>query len=504
MHPVHTRGIGDGNTRALAGASPGCQDSPRAAPPWVKRMRASAIAAVVVAAVAMSLGQTPAPAPQSTTVTTARGSAARPNIVFILIDDIRSDDLSCTGSPVVRTPNIDRIATEGIVLRNAFVATPLCIPSRASFLTGQYPHTNGIKAADPANDARSQRLTTFPMLLQQAGYETALIGKWHVGNAAVPRPGFDRWVSFRGQGQYLDPELNIDGKQEVVRGYVTDILTDLAVDFIRRPHDKPFLLYLSHKAIHAPNLPPERYKHLFRDVPVAHSPGFDDDLAGKPVLRRGVVLDPNDPDTATTEENVRDRWRCLLAVDDSVRRVWAALEATGQLNRTLIVFTSDNGYFYSEHGLGGKHGPYEEAIRIPMFMRLPDAIQAGRTADALALNIDIAPTLLECAGVSPPRTMSGRSLWPLVTNAPYTPRTAFLAEFFVGAGADVTARFPDWQAVRGLRWKYVRYDQYPGMAELYDLQSDPFELKNLIHDPVAARPVAEMKAELSRLLEETK
>ncbi|MEK6262734.1 MAG: sulfatase [Planctomycetota bacterium] len=427
-------------------------------------------------------------------------SPPRPNIVFILIDDLRWDALGCTGHPFIKTPNIDRIATEGATFRNAFVTTPLCLPSRASFLTGQYPHTHGVTGTAD-HRARSYELPTFPRLLQPAGYETAFMGKWHIGDIDGPRPGFDRWVSFKSQGEYVDPTINADDKASKVSGYLTDILTEHAVEFIQRPRDKPFLLCLAHKAVHAPFIPAERHKHLFADVPIVRAPSAKDTWEGKPVLRRpGIKLSPKDPDVHSSDEMIRHQLRCLMAVDESVQRLFDTLERTQQLDQTLIVFTSDNGYFWGEHDLGGKHGPYEEALRIPLLMRYPKLIKPGTTLDQFALSIDLAPTLLELANVPAPDTMQGRSLLPLLKGNTAGARTSFLAEFFLGNG---TNRFPSWQAVRTERWKYIRYTDLPEMDELYDLQADPMEMKNRIADPRSATTLVDLKAELERLLKET-
>jgi N-acetylglucosamine-6-sulfatase len=417
----------------------------------------------------------------------------RPNIIFILMDDLRWDALGCTGHPIVKTPGIDRIAREGATFRNAFVTTPLCFPSRASFLTGQHAHRHGIKLGN--DRARlSHHMVTFPLLLQRGGYHTAFVGKWHLGNDEKPAPGVDRWVSFEEQGEYVDPELNVDGRFEKTRGYLTDLLTGHAVEFVKQPRTQPFMLYLSHKAVHAPFIPAERHKHLFTDTPVVRPASERDDWSGKPVLRRpGVTLNPKDSDVTTTDGNIRDQWRCLMAVDEGVTRIFEALEATQQLDRTLIVFSSDNGYFWGEHGLGGKHGPYEEAIRVPLLMRYPELIKPGLVTNALALNIDIAPTFLQVAGLPLPADMQGSPLLPVE----YRGRTSFLSEFFLGNG---TPRFPTWQAVRTDRWKYIRYVGFPDMDELYDLASDPAEMKNLVHDSAADATREEMKRELERLL----
>ena len=383
------------------------------------------------------------------------------------------------------------------MFRHAFVTTPLCFPSRASVLTGQYAHRHGIRFAEDRAKL-SHQMVTFPLLLQRAGYDTAFIGKWHLDNDHTPAPGVNRWVSFRDQGDYVDPTLILDGRSEKTKGYLTDLLTDHAVEFIKNSRNKPFVLHLSHKAVHAPFVPAERHRQLFADMPIAPPASSKDDWSGKPVLKRhGVTLNPRDSDVTTTEENIRDQLRCLMAVDEGVQRLFEALEATQQLDRTLIVFSSDNGYFWNEHGLGGKHGPYEESIRVPLLMRYPALIKPGTTLDALALNIDLAPTFLDAAHLPVAADMQGKSLLPLFTGAAKGVRDSFLAEFFLGNG---TPRFPTWQGVRTERWKYVRYTDFPDMDELYDLKADPNEMKNLVNDAVAAQMRDELKMEMERLM----
>jgi arylsulfatase A-like enzyme len=437
----------------------------------------------------------------------ARGKIAdRPNVVFILVDDLRWDALGVAGHPYVKTPNIDRIAKEGLTFRNAFVTTPLCSPSRASFLTGQYVHKHHIVGNEKpqAYGPLSFKLTTFPMLLQRAGYETAYVGKWHMGNDDAPRPGFDRWVSFKGQGVYHDPPLNIDGRQERAAGYMTDLLSDYAVEFVKRRRAKPFMLYLAHKAIHGPFTPAERHKDLYADQAVRRAPNAADTLEGKPMLRRTVADKPAArPGGGPNDEVIKNQMRCLTAIDEGVGRLLKALEETKQLGDTVVVFTSDNGYFWGEHGLGDKRAAYEESIRVPLFVRYPKLIKssgAGVTRDQAALNIDIAPTLLELAGAPIPRGMHGRSLAPLFKSNSGKWRDALLAEYFA------EERYPNiasWQAVRTARWKYVHYTELDGADELYDLKADPGEMKNLIADPGARPALNEMKLALQRLLRET-
>lgn len=427
----------------------------------------------------------------------ASPQAARPNIVFILTDDQRWDALGVEGHPFLRTPNIDRIAREGAHFRNAFVTTPLCSPSRASFLTGQYVHTHRVNS-NGDNGPLSHQLVTFPRLLHDAGYETAYVGKWHMGNDDSPRPGFDRWVSFRGQGQYVDPVLNEDGRVSKISGYMTDLLTDRAVEFIRRPRTKPFLVYLAHKAVHGPFTPAERHRDLFADQPIRRAASAADRLDGKPALRRtlegaareGAGRGPGD-------DVIRNQLRALVAVDEGVGRILQALEETRQLENTVVMFASDNGYFWGEHSLGDKRAAYEESIRIPLLLRYPRRVKAGMAIDAPVLNIDVAPTLLDFGSVQPPASIQGRSLVPLLAGTVRGWRTAFFAEYFAEPRFP---RIPSWQAVRTERWKYIRYTELEGMDELYDLRADPGELLNLIHDPAGAKILPELKGELERLL----
>lgn len=441
---------------------------------------------------------------------------ARPNIIFILVDDLRWDELSIAGHPFLKTPRIDRIGKEGALFQNAFMTTPLCSPSRASFLTGRYAHTHGI-TDNVDRSVASHQLITFPLLLQQAGYATAFIGKWHMGNDDSPRPGFDRWVSFKGQGSYVKAEINEDGKDVNPGGYITDILNEYAVEFIRRRHDKPFLVYLAHKAIHPEvmqhgdgsiNLaeaerfiPAERHRNLFVGKKIPRRPSAMQPPTGKPALERTIDnLPPLGAKTATADQAVLGRLRSLMAVEEGVGKILKALEETNQLNNTVIVFTSDNGYFYGEHGLSVERRlAYEESIRMPLLMRYPPLVKAGTVRDEFALNIDLAPTLLELAGVSAPM-VDGRSLVPLLNGAGRDWRRSFLIEYY---SDKVFPRVKQmgYKAVRTERWKYIHYYELDGMDELYDLTADPYEMKNIINQPEAVSTFEAMKRELERLIE---
>ena len=439
-----------------------------------------------------------------------------PNIIFILIDDLRWDDLGVAGHPFVKTPNIDRIANEGALFRNAFITAPLCSPSRASFLTGQYAHTHGI-TDNVDRSAASHKLITFPLLLQQSGYTTAFIGKWHMGNDDSPRPGFDRWVSFKGQGSYLDPEINEDGKDRKPRGYITDLLSGYAVEFIKRQHDKPYLVYLAHKAVHPEvmqhddgsiNLaeaerfiPAERHRNLFTGEKIPRRASAMRAPTGKPALERRLDgLPPLGANTGTRDEAVLGRLRSLIAVEEGVGEILKALKDTDQLDNTVIVFTSDNGYFYGEHGLSVERRlAYEESIRMPLLIRYPKAIKAGTVRDEFALNIDLGPTLLELAGVSTPARIDGRSLVPLLKGAKTDWRKSFLIEYYSDR-VFPRIRQMGYKAVRNERWKYIHYFELEGMDELYDLKADPYEMRNIIHNPGAAKTLEAMKQEMDRLM----
>lgn len=445
--------------------------------------------------------------------------ALRPNFIVILTDDVRWDDLGCTGHPFSRTPHIDRLAREGVTFRNAFATTPLCSPSRASYLTSLYPHTHGI-TDNTDRSAASHKLATFPQSLQRAGYETAFLGKWHMGNDDSRRPGFDQWICLKGQGSTFDPELNVNGESVKTSGYVTDILTEHAVTFVKCPRTKPFLLYFAHKAVHPetvqradgslsdPNasnfIPAPRHKNLYAGVKVPRRPNCADTLEGKPALRREIPGQPPlGPATGGSDQTILDRLRMLAAADDSTGELVRALGATGQLDRTLIVFTSDHGYFYGEHGLSVERRlAYEEGIRVPLLLRFPPLIKPASTRDQLVLSLDLAPTLLELAGVPVPPGLHGHSLVPLLKRDGPGLREAFLVEHFSDNVFPRVAKM-GYQAVRTQQWKLIHYVDLNGMDELYDLRNDPYEMKNLIADPRAESDLRQMQAELAGQLRAT-
>lgn len=439
----------------------------------------------------------------------------RPNIIVVLVDDMRWDEFGAAGHAYIRTPNIDRLAAEGVMFTNAFTTTPLCSPSRACFLTGQYAHVNGI-VDNTARDAQSHALMTFPRALDSIGYETAFMGKWHMGNDDSRRPGWDHWVALKGQGEAIDPKLNLDGERRVVNGYVTDVLTDFAVQFLQRERTSPFLLYLSHKALH-PNMmqandgsvtsigeggfvAADRHKGMYGDKVFPRRPNAFVPPLDKPALNRKIGdLPPLGPETGTAESTIRDRAEMLMAVDESLGKLMDVLQAKGKLDNTIIVFTSDHGYWYGEHGLNEERRlAYEESIRIPLLIRYGRAVKAGTRKDEMVQSIDLAPTLLQWAGTVPGPYINGRSMVGLLNGRVDDWKSSILVEYYSDT---VFPRMVNmgYKAVRNGRYKYIRYTELRGADELYDLETDPYELKNLAGDPSSAQTLEQMKAELAAL-----
>ena len=445
-----------------------------------------------------------------------RKADKRPNVVFILTDDQRWDMMSCAGHPFLKTPHLDRIAAEGAMFEKMFVTTSLCSPSRASFLSGLYAHTHGV--VNNFTDYPS-RMTSFPMRLGQEGYETAYVGKWHMGEKDDrARPGFDHWVSHKGQGKYFDNLFNINGTREVKKGYYTTRVTDMAVEWIRRPHDRPFLLILGHKAAHTPFTPEPKYAKAFDDVDVRY-PRSAFALEGKPewVSQRidtwhgiyGPIYGFRKKFPDTRPESVREfatfvrsYTATIRSIDDSVGRVVAALAETGRLDNTLLIFAGDNGMFLGEHGMTDKRTMHEESIRVPLLVRYPKLIKAGTRVPQMVLNVDLAPSVLDICGARPLKNIHGQSWKRLLAGHTAGWRTAWYYEY------NYEEQFPYTPNVRGVRtdrWKYVHYPHGDGgpdrhKAELYDLASDPGESTNLIDNPARAAVVDRLKKDLHRLM----
>jgi N-acetylglucosamine-6-sulfatase len=438
---------------------------------------------------------------------------ARPrNVIFILVDDMRHDVMSFAGHPFVKTPHIDRLAAEGAHFPNAFVTTSLCSPSRASILTGQYMHKHRVV---DNNNPVPPGTRFFPQYLQQAGYATAFIGKWHMGHESDdPQPGFDRWVSFPGQGHYYAPgpnwRLNVDGRHVPQRGYITDELTDYALDWLRQQsQERPFFLYLSHKAVHAEFHPAERHRSLYSDSEIVEPPtqaNTPENYRGKPMWVKnqrnswhGVEFPYHS--TLDIKEYYREYCRTLAAVDDSVGRVMDFLNERGLADDTIVIFMGDNGFMFGEHGLIDKRCAYEESIRVPLVVRGAGVFQADTTIDSAVANIDVAPTILELAGLEAPRQMDGRSFVGLATGE--TPadswRKHLLYEYHWEWAFPHT---PTMFALRGDRFKFIQHHGVWDIDELYDLQSDPQETRNLFFDRQHAEVVKQMRDALDAELRE--
>jgi len=434
----------------------------------------------------------------------AGASQKKRNIVFILIDDMRYDSMSCMGHPFLKTPNLDRMVSSGILFENAFVTTSLCSPSRASILTGQYAHMHGV--LDNAT-LLPPGTRTFPVELQRSGYETAFVGKWHMGGSTdKPRPGFDHWVSFRGQGTYVNPTFNVDSRRVRRQGYVTDLITEYSVNWLKKKKDKPFFLYMSHKAVHADFTPAPRHKDAFSDVKVPHPPSMantPENYKGKPLWVRRQRhswhgVDYMYHDRTDFDQFIIDYHRTMLAVDDSVGTLMETLEQLGILDSTLIIFMSDNGFLHGEHGLIDKRCMYEESIKVPLIVHCPEIVPAGRRTPRLALNIDIAPTILDAAGLPIPEAVQGASFLPVARGEKVPWRDAILYEYFWERPFVQT---PTVLGARTERYKYCSYHGVFDLNELYDLKEDPHEMRNLIDDPRYFKIRAQMEKKLRELVE---
>lgn len=490
----------------------------------------SRLGALLLALASAACGPASPPEGDATGGETTGAPGARPDVVVVVVDDLRWDEFGAAGHPYVETPNIDRLAAEGALFVNSFHAVPLCSPNRASILTGQYPSRHGI-IDNVARDLLSHSLETFPMAMQASGYATAFLGKWHMGNDPTPRPGFDYWVGLPGQGRSTDPQLFEDGALHVVEGYTTDLLTDRALSFIaRQGPDRPYLVYLAHKAVHPdvrqrddgsvdPSsslgyVPAPRHRGRYEDRVFTRRPNVvqsPDELAERSAVRRalayraspdvtaqfGGILDPG-----TSEETIRRRAEMLLAVDESLGRILRALEERGTLDRTLVVLSSDNGFFFGEHGLSlERRLPYEESIRNPLLVRYPPLVAPGSRPEGIALSVDIAPTVLELAGAPVGAQIQGRSLAPLLAGRqPDDWRDALLVEFYTYENPMPWLLDMDYKAIRTDRYKYIHWTHHPDLNELYDLEADPFEMRNLVDDPALAGVRGELRRELGRLV----
>lgn len=460
-----------------------------------------------------------------------KSATSRPkNIIFILADDHRYDAMGFMNRfSGLQTPHLDRMAREGVHVQNAFVSTALCSPSRASILSGQYAHTH--KVVD--NFAPLPKETKFfPSYLQKAGYKTAFLGKWHMGNADdAPQPGFNYWLSFRGQGVYYNPTFNINGKQVAHKdsAYTTDLLTDYALQWMSaQDKQQPFFLYLSHKAVHADFQPAKRHKGQYKDMPIQYpaSMYLTKTDASKiwginPKTTQKDTLKYNLKDMPTWVKNQRDSWHgvdylyhgaigfnefyrqyceTLLGVDESVGRITKWLEDNGLAENTLVIYMGDNGFSFGERGLIDKRHAYEESMRVPMLVRCPSVIKPQTTLTNIVQNIDIAPTILAYAGISTPAQMQGKSFLPLLKGEKTEWRNRAFYEYFWEFDFPQT---PTLFAVRTDRYKYIFNYGLWDANELYDLQNDPSEVNNLIRSSDLQTTAKELRDELWTWLENT-
>ena len=429
------------------------------------------------------------------------------NVIFILSDDHRYDFMGFMGKPgFLETPNMDRMAQNGAHLQNAFVTTALCSPSRASILTGQFSHRHGVV---DNNSMIPEGTTFFPQYLQETGYETAFIGKWHMGSESdEPRPGFDRWVSFRGQGKYYDPMLNIDGERIEAKGYITDLLTGYALEWLQQDREKPFFLYLSHKAVHAMFMPAKRHLGKYDTVPLEY-PGSmantEENYRGKPQWVKDQRNSWHGVDYMYHGQMDFDTFyrrycETLLGIDESIGSILDYLKDSGLAESTLILYMGDNGFCFGEHGLIDKRHMYEESMRVPLLAYCPDLIKPGTRVSKMVQNIDIAATILEAAGLQAPAHMDGRSFLPLLQGKEVPWRDAVYYEYYW------ERNFPQTPTVHGIRTDRYKYMHYHGVwdtDELYDLHNDPEEMQNLINSPEHKEIVKELNERVFDWLDET-
>jgi|UniRef100_UPI003783FFE5 arylsulfatase A-like enzyme len=445
-------------------------------------------------------------------------AAAKPNVLFILCDDLRPDALGCYGSKHVKTPHIDRLASEGVRFANTFCTTSLCSPSRASILSGLYAHTHGVTNNFTEYPAS---MPSFPGLLHDAGYATAYFGKYHMGeNNDEPRPGFDRFVTHKGQGKYFDTEWSLHGKErKVIKGYYTTVVTDLAMDWLKQQStEKPWCAFIGHKAPHSFYTPEPKYEHSFDDVRVPY-PATAFQLDDKPAWMKqrlhtwhgiyGPLFEwrkkfPDDrPESVKDFENmVHGYWGTVLSVDDSVARMRAWLEETKQLDNTIIIFMGDNGLLEGEHGMVDKRTAHEASLRIPLVVRYPALAKEAKVIPQQVLTVDMASSLLELCGADALPKTHGKSWVKLVQGGDADWRTSWFYHYNYEKQFPYT---PNVRAVRTDDWKYIHYPHGDGspdkhMAELYNLKDDPGETKNLISKPELAGKVTELKAELAKLM----
>lgn len=472
----------------------------------------------------------------------AGSPGTRPNIVFIMTDDHAAQAISCYGSKINQTPNMDRMAKEGMRMDCVFATNSICTPSRATILTGKYSHMNGVPVFNRFDGSQP----TVAKMLQKAGYYTAMIGKWHLGSDPT---GFDYWNILPGQGVYVNPTLYDKDGSQVYEGYATDIIADLAIETIRnRPKDKPFFVMCHHKAPHREWTPNEKYRKMFENKRIPEPENLRDDYSGRtdaireqkqsvfrdmtrrdlklkppadlkgPELQRWLAVKPTEAEVEIDgvkktlsgkelddwkyQKYMRDYLACVQSVDDNVGRVMDWLDSNGLGKNTVVIYTSDQGFFLGEHGLYDKRFMYEESLRMPFLVRWPAGIRPGSVSDAIGINCDFAPTFLDLAGQPAPADMQGRSFLPVwkTGKKPADWRRSMYYRYYHDPGDHNTRAH---YGVRTETHKLIYFwkkDQW----ECYDLKADPHEMRNIYGDPKAQKVVAELKVELARLKKELK
>lgn len=476
-----------------------------------------------------------ASAQKKQTLPMTRNAKAKPlNVIFILSDDHRYNFMGFTGKvPWLQTPNMDKMAKEGVWIKNASVTTSLCSPSRASILTGLYAHMHTVvdnSSPLPPN------LIFFPQYLQQAGYKTAFFGKWHIGEVDYgPQKGFDEWESFRGQGVYYNPTLNINGK-EVTYGdstYISDLLTQNTINWLKQQDkSKPFFVYLSHKGVHAEFMPAKKYRGIYKNEPIPYPSTINLTASDSSIVYGCTAQSPtgamvkNDTDynIAGIPEWVRKQrysWHgvdylyhgaipfdnfyrqyceTLLSVDESIGAVMQYLKESGNDKNTVIIYMGDNGFLLGEHGLIDKRNMYEESMKVPLLVYAPGLIKGGQPLEEIIQNIDIAPTILDMAGIKKPEQMQGASFYPLLKGEPIAWRNKAFYEYYWEYA------FPQTPTTFGIREGDYKFIFYPGIwdiNEFFDLKNDPEEKKNLIRNEAYQPIIKKMRADMWDWLEQT-
>ncbi|HEV7226309.1 MAG TPA: sulfatase [Pirellulales bacterium] len=465
----------------------------------------------------------------------------RPNILYIMTDDHAAHAIGAYGSRINQTPHLDRLAAEGVRFANCFATNAICTPSRATIITGKYSHLNGVPVFNRFDGSQP----TAPKHLQAAGYHTGMIGKWHLGSDPT---GFDEWTILPGQGRYFDPVFYDRNETRTIPGYCTDVITDLAIDFLkRRPDGKPFFLMCHHKAPHRPWEPDEKHRAMFADKEIPEPPTLYDDYATRTDAlrenrqrvfddmtrldlkltppanlsdkerRQWLQVKPTEVEIETDgkqqtlsgealnrykyQRYMQDYLACVQAVDDNVGRLLDWLDEHDLAKDTLVIYTSDQGFFLGDHGMYDKRFMYEPSLRMPFIVRWPGVTKPGTVEESIATNCDFAPTFLAAAGLDIPPDMQGASLVPLLRGQrPADWRTSMYYRYYHDPGHHNTAAHYGVRTATHKLIYYWRKDQW----ELFDLVQDPQELKNLYDDPARQSLVAELKRELYRLKRELK